>query len=301
MYDNIAVDEAIAALSEYQQKTGYTQAQIAKLLDTSKTTVSQLLNGVYPTPHTFLGKIDQLVRLNAKKEVAPKEPDFKETSISKKVLSAIEYAHVQRKDTVACGDAGAGKTMAALEYVRRNPNTTILIKISPTFSTKIGVAQLLAHELKIKGSNSRKIHIELRRLLDGSDKMIIVDEAQFLSIGAIEDLRCLAEECGIGLALIGNMKIMSKMTGNREEDYAQLFSRIAMPTTVFTQNITLDDIKLLFDEYELAEDALQLLLKLSRTRYGLRGTVNAFVNTAANFDEVTVNTIATVANEMHIA
>ena len=84
---------AIVLLKEYIQSTGKKQTDVAAELGVSGALVSSFLAGTYKTPHTMVPKVEELVRLNEKKKVTPKEPDFAETSVSRTVFK-IGRAHV---------------------------------------------------------------------------------------------------------------------------------------------------------------------------------------------------------------
>ncbi len=240
-------------------------------------------------------------RSNDKKEVAPREPGFQRTTVSGIVMDLIAYCHIQGKIGVVYGDAGVGKTMAIREYARQNSDTAIVITISPCFATMTGVNELLAEELRIREKVSRKIQTEAVRKLRGSNKVIIIDEAQHLTVRVINHLRCLADESGVGMAFIGNEEIYLKMRGSGQASYAQLYSRIADNKHVLTSHITKEDIELVFGESNVDGDAVEILFRISRTNYGLRGAVNVFVNAAAVFGEVTAKHISRMAKEMNIA
>ena len=100
----IEQEQAIQKLLTYKETTGKTQSEIAKELDISDPQLSQFLKGVYKSPHMIIPKIEQLFELKAQKEIAPKAPEYKQTSISSKVYKLIEYCHIQGKIAVAYGD-----------------------------------------------------------------------------------------------------------------------------------------------------------------------------------------------------
>ena len=298
---NLEEEQARELLLEYKESTGKTQTDIAKALGVSDPQVSQFLNGTYKAPHKIIPKIYELVNINIKKEIAPKEPAFKMTTVSKTVMDLITYCHVQGKIGVIYGDAGIGKTMAIKEYKKLNSGA-VVITISPCFSNITGVNELIADQLKIKEKTSRRVYSEAIAKLKGSNKVLIVDEAQHLTTKVINHLRCLSDESGIGIAFIGNEEIYLKMKGSGRASYAQLYSRIGKNKHVLTGDITRKDIEAVFDEDGcLEDDAIEILLKISQTNYGLRGAVNVFVNTAAVFKEVTAQSLARMAREMNIS
>lgn len=296
----MTVEEAVEALKEYKEKTGLSQAKIAKKMNVSEGTVSGFLSGTYKAMESIVPKVQQLIRIESKKEVEPKEPDFKMTTVSSTVLNLIKYCHVSGKIGIAYGDAGIGKTMAIKKYKKDNPDTAVVITISPCFATITGVNELLADELHVHEKVSRKIQKEAINKLRGSNKVVIIDEAQHLTVRVINHLRCIADGSGVGMAFIGNEEIYIKMRGSGQAAYAQLYSRIADPEHLLTTDIKKDDIKLLFEDVEMPDEAVDILYKISHTGYGIRGAVNVFLNTASAFGEITVSGIAQMAKKMSI-
>ncbi len=290
-------EEAIASILQYKESTGKTQTIIAKELDISSGALSAFLAGTYKTPHTIVPKIVQLLNIAEQKEIAPVEPSFRETTVSKAVINTISYCHIQGKMAVVYGDAGVGKTMAINEYCRKN-NAAIKITISPVYSSMSGVNELLAAELGVRERVSRKIYADIISKLKDSSRVIIIDEAQHLTVRTLNHLRCLADESGVGIALIGNDEVYSKMKGSGRADFAQLFSRIGMRKQVLTTTNTKDDIKTIFEQ--VPDEAIDILYRISRTPYGLRGAVNVFVNTVAVFGDITASKIARMSKEMNI-
>lgn len=292
--------EAIERLLQYKEATGKTQTEIAKELDISDPQLSQFLKGTYKAPHVIIPKIERFFKFVNQKEIAPKAPGYKKTSISNTVYNLIAYCHIQGKIGVSYGDAGIGKTMAIREYEREHPDESIVITVSPCYASITGVNELLAEQLKIREKVARKIYGEAVYKLKGSNKVLIIDEAQHLTVRVINHLRCMSDESGIGIAFIGNEEIYLKMRGSGQASYAQLYSRIADNKHVLTSHVTKEDIELLFEDSELDEKAIELLLAISRTNYGIRGAVNVFVNTAAAFGTVDGQGIAKMTKHMNI-
>lgn len=295
----ISYEEAISLLRQYIQKTGKKQVEVATELGISGGLVSSFLAGSYKTPHTMIPKIVELVSLNEKKKVTPKEPDFAETSVSRTVFNTISYAHLRGTVAVVYGDAGVGKTCAIKEYVKRN-RLALVITISPTYASITGVNELIAEQLGVRERVARRITREIIGKLKNSGRVLIVDEAQHLTVRALNHLRCLSDESGVGIALIGNEEVYSKLRGTGRADFAQLFSRIGMRKQVLANRLTEEDIISVFGPYDLEKGAMELLTAISRTNYGLRGAVNVFINAAAVFGQVDKQGIVKVMRDMNI-
>ena len=69
--------------------------------------------------------------------------------------------------------------------------------------------------------------VECVRRLKGSDRLLIVDEAEQLPYKSLELIRRLHDKAGIGILLVGMPKLLGNLTGIRGE-YAQLYSRVGI-------------------------------------------------------------------------
>lgn len=292
-------EEAVRFLQAYKEETKKTQAAVARELGISEGALSGFLKGSYKTPWTVCEKVAALQRVHEKKKVSPKEPGYVPTSISRTVINAIRYCHIQGKISVVYGDAGIGKTMAARQYLKED-SLAVGITISPTYASITGVNELLAEQLGVRERVARKITSEIVAKLRGSGRVLIIDEAQHLTVRTLNHLRCISDESGVGIALIGNDEVYTKMKGSGRADFAQLFSRIGMRKQVLTSGITREDVEAVFSPYGIDGSALEVLYRICRTSYGLRGAVNVFVNTAAVFQEVTDAGVARVMKDMNI-
>lgn len=299
MDEQVDYQSAIESLREYIAKSGKTQKAVGQELGISDGLVSSFLAGKYKTPHTMIPKIRALLDMHAKKAVAPKAPDFAETSISRTVYNTIAYAHLRGVIAVVYGDAGVGKTSTVREYVK-NDSLALLITISPTYSSITGVNELIAAQMGVRERVARRLTAEIVDRLKGSGRVLIVDEAQHLTVRALNHLRCMSDESGVGIALVGNEEVYSKLRGSGKADFAQLFSRVGMRKQVQTRDIKIEDIKSIFGQYGLDEGVLKLLGGVANTPYGLRGAVNVYINTAAVYGEVTEKGMVKVMRDMNI-
>lgn len=291
--------EACSFIKQYMDTKKKTQAQVAKELDVSPSALSGFLSGNYKTPHTIISKIEELADISMQKKVAPKEPGFVETGISRDITNAIRYSHLQGKISVVYGDAGIGKTMAFRDYLAHN-TLAVGVTVSPTFSSITGINEKLAEELGVRERVARRQTMEIINKLRGSGRVVVIDEAQHLTVRALNHLRCVSDESGIGICFIGNDEVYSKLKGSGRADFAQLFSRIGMRKQVLVSSITKQDVQAVFGKYVAEEDAVELLYRICRTNYGMRGAVNVFVNAAAVFEEISCAGLAKMMREMNI-
>ncbi len=286
-------------LIEYMNEQGYSQADIAKRLGMSGAAISQYIHGKYPSPET----IDAKVRVMLQKEelrqqvAGVKELPFAMTGIARQVMEALEYARIKRNITVIYGDAGVGKTRAAEEWAAGKMDV-VHLTAAPALGNPKSFFKYLARELRvIKSGHIDDLYLELCDRLQGSDKMIIIDEAQHLKLQTLENIRGIQETAGVAVVLIGNETVYTKMIGRHSAEFAQLFSRIGWRRHVLTDHFTLEDVLLVFGE--LQEQVGQLLLEICQGKYGLRGAAAAYIN-ASNNEDTSARGIRAMARSMGI-
>lgn len=296
---NITEEKARRLILNYKKDTGKSQSLIAQELGISGAQLSSFLNGSYKAPHTIIPKIQSLMSVSEQKSIAPREPSYVPTKVSKAVINAISYSHIQGKIAVVYGDAGVGKTMAINQYCKEN-SLAIKITISPSYASMSGVNELIADKLGVRERVSRKIYAEIISKLKDSGRVIIIDEAQHLTVRTLNHLRCMADESGVGITLVGNDEVYTKLKGSGRADFAQLFSRIGMRKQVMTNTLSKEDIRAVFSAVGNDEESQDILFKISRTSYGLRGAVNVFVNTAAVYGNINPQGLARMIKEMNI-
>lgn len=291
--------EACNFVKQYIKKTKKSQAQVASEIGFSSSALSGFLSGTYSAPHTIITAIENLAEVNKQREVAPKKPEFQETGVVTAVTQAIRYCHLLGNITVAYGDAGVGKTVAVERYLAANP-LAIGIDLTPTDASITGVNELIAEQLGIREKVERRQTRAIVDKLRGSGRVIIVDEAQFLTTRTIDHLRRMSDRSGVGVCFVGNDKLNSSINGNGSSDFSQLFSRRGMNPEVRVSDITKEEIEKIFGSYVPDPDAIEMLYRISHTNFGLRGAVNVFINTAATFGEVNAEGLARAARTMKI-
>lgn len=293
-------EQAVAWIDAHMEKKHISQTAMAKELNISGGALSSYRNRKYPNPETITLKVQELAKLHEKKVLAPKAPDFVETTVANQVTQAIAYAHTRGVVSVAYGDAGVGKTTAVKEYLKQH-QLAIGITIIPTYASLTGVNELLSDVLGVRERTDRKITRDIISKLKDSGRVIIVDEAQHLTTRAIEHLRSISDMSGVGVCFVGNEQIYAKLLGSRKADYAQLFSRIAMKKMVTVSTNTINDIYKIFAGHGLDEQAMEILYRISRTNYGLRGAINVYINTVGVFEDVTPENLSKIIKDMNIA
>jgi DNA transposition AAA+ family ATPase len=131
---------------------------------------------------------------------------------------------------VAAG-AGVGKTTTAEEYKRTRPNV-YLATMRPTTSGTHTMLAEIAEVMGIEERSANKLSRAIGRKVQGSNALLIIDEAQHLQSSALDELRSLHDAWKVGIALVGNQTVYTRLEGQgRQSSLAQLFSRVGMRLT----------------------------------------------------------------------
>lgn len=140
-------------------------------------------------------------------------------------------AHAQHLPdmVVITGAPGIGKTEAACAYTRANAHVYKIVG-EPSIDSIGALLSTIAAALGIYNRGARH-HVSraIATRLNGTNALLIVDEAQHLSSEQLDQLRTYYDQCRIGIALVGNPAVISRLEGgSRRADYAQLFRRVGM-------------------------------------------------------------------------
>ena len=227
-------------LDEHLQDTGRSQGYVARALGVSTSAVSQYLNNKPKGDVAKLeSKIESFLSREKERKSSPKKPGFVETLASKQVREVISIAHTGSVIGLIYGPAGIGKTVSVQEYVKEKGGFLITADVSFTMK---GMVEELAEKCGVIAKGTvREVTKRLIQFLKNTGRLIIVDEAQFLPIKAVEILRKIHDETGCGLVLVGMPRLYNQMMGRGSEIYAQLFSRVGIRR--YITNVQLEDVE----------------------------------------------------------
>lgn len=215
---------SMQALKQYIEQTGISQSKVATLLGVSTATVSQYLKGTYNGDVDGVDKkVAEMLDRQADKAKDVKS-DFVETPTAKDIFDVCAMAHSMADINLVIGEAGLGKTVTLKQYAKTVDNV-ILVEVEPTFSPKVLLVEL-CNRLGIVPSRSN--HDNVTNIVDklkGSDKLIIIDEAELLAYKSLEIVRRIHDMAKIGVVLAGMPRLRANLHGKNGE-YKQLYSRI---------------------------------------------------------------------------
>ncbi|OUJ17086.1 AAA family ATPase [Acetobacter sp. DsW_063] len=206
---------------------------VSEQADIGYSTLAAWLKGNYAgRTDTVNTKVSSWISAHkARKKVtaaAPQALEYLDIPSASAFRSVMEYSQATPDMGLITGGAGVGKTYAAEEHQRRNPNVWILTA-DPSMQTPNAVLRELCDVIGVEcGAQQRRLAAIVRRVT-GTRGLVIVDEAQHLTTQAIDQLRTIHDKARIGVVFIGNEPLRRRIEGmGRDTSHAMIFSRIGM-------------------------------------------------------------------------
>jgi DNA transposition AAA+ family ATPase len=219
--------QAETALAE-----GMSQTELARLAGTSASTLGRWLKDSYEGDNEKVarqveGALHALADRQAQTAALPAAPAYIPTPTSERIVSALRYAHVASDVVVIYGGAGVGKTQSLQHYAKGAPNVYIATA-TPASAGVVPALEEVADALGVAiASGAARLHRAIVKRLVGTYGLLIIDEAQHLSVAALDQMRSIHDATNCGLALVGNSAVYTTMTGGNRAPYLdRLFSRI---------------------------------------------------------------------------
>ena len=209
----------IQRTQRYMETHSISQNQFAAKVNLSSAALSSYLNQKYKgSVEAVERQLSEFFKLDEEAEAAAEKTAsllpraaYVPTSISEDVCQSIRFAQLEHCMVVLHGDAGVGKSKGAQKFLRDHPTNAVGISITPSTGTLNGSIKLLARALRVpECRNKMDQMMALRSRLDGTNWVIVIDEAQHLKYAALEEIRSLTDdnpmtgEHGVGVVLIGN-------------------------------------------------------------------------------------------------
>ena len=210
--------------------TSLSLAAVARACDVNPGALSSWLKSKYQGDNA---KIDRAVKSFLEAYAARRSRiriEFVETSVSRKITEVADLCRADCQIGVVSGAAGVGKTVALKQYAAAHPEI-LFVEVDFGYS-----AQGLFTELYEKlGLGNRgvleRLSKEVIARLDSTERMLIIDEAEYLPHRALDLLRRVSDKAGVGILLVGLPRLIHKLRGSHGE-FAQLFSRVGIHVQV---------------------------------------------------------------------
>lgn len=262
-------------LHEFLQNSGKSQKQVAKETGLSSAVISQFLAGVYSGDNSEVAaKITQYLSVGVLRLNRIEKPGFcPELHNAQQVMFAARFAHHNNKIAMVYGAAGAGKTTALKHYAANNPGV-IYVTANACTQTARAILYMISEALgKIPTGSVFLVMRDLVAALRNTNRLIIIDEADHLSLKALQAVRNLYDEAGVGLLLSGNERIKNQMYGRGSSQFDQLRSRVSCKKQV-DNDYSMAEIQMMFPM--LREDCQKHLLVVARME-SLRTAVERYM------------------------
>lgn len=224
----------VATLVEWLNVTRKPQAWLARIARIDTGLFNAVLRGKYTSPPSkFLAQALEATRLQSER-LSNRGVPFIETSVWRLAVSIYHRARVYRNIGVFSGYAGTGKTTAALEYERRTPNVYVIECIEKMSASAFldRLCERLQLTYEARGASREKKFFHIQRTLDGTDSLLIVDEAENLGPETLEYCRRFRDLARIGVVLQGKQNLLALLKPEHGR-FDQIRSRIGFwPATV---------------------------------------------------------------------
>lgn len=256
--------DAVNDLLDFMEASGKSGQQVAKEMGMSPATVSQFLNRKYGGDNEEVARtVANYIRLAKKRSAVNKHTCFYENlENTRKVLFACNYAHTRNDIALVFGDAGAGKT-TALEHYKNTNAGVVMITANSCTASSTAILNLICQQAGKSTAGRKDILMNtLVNYFKGTNRLIIIDEADHLTLTALQAVRNLNDNAGVGVVLSGNSKIYNQMlVGSKSSELQQLKTRIIVRRKV--ENLyTLEEFRNIFPNVD--DGCIGFLIELAQ-------------------------------------
>lgn len=217
--DDMRFRETVLAFLETAKKIDpeWSQSRLARMADVSTAVLSGLLKGDYrgnveENQRKVIAIID---REKGKFSQSIKKPSFVATKLFNLMRYQMNIAAVDVQIQIFTGNAGIGKTEALRAYCRENPSV-IFIEANSTFSDRT-VLERIAEAIGIepRGKKDRLMDNIIQKL-KGTERMIIIDEAEYLPVKSLDNIRRIYDLAEIAIILCGMPRLYRNIIAVKE-------------------------------------------------------------------------------------
>lgn len=204
------------------------QAALARALGISSASISTFRKSEYRGNNEELAKKiklyldDYLLKNRGAKE--SKKLCVYESHDKQMADFVINEAVLDKEIALITGVAGSGKSTIAKDYASKHPNA-ILIEATLHTTARVLLDDLCERLHLSGGKNLHEKITMIARELKRRDVVILIDEAEHLSVRALEDLRRIWDFSSTPLVLFGTEILLKNLMG-RNGELRQLYSRI---------------------------------------------------------------------------
>lgn len=241
--------QLVRRINAWLAEPGRTGAELSRQTGIKDGTRSSILTGAYvSSPTEFLQRMaDVIDRIDERNQTALNDIPYTVTSVAARIDYACKRAHSDRDFGIFIGSVGVGKTTALRAYTRKTPSA-VLLEAYDGIDNTMFLQELIAATgaVQVKGTLAMQMS-GLIKALKGTDRVILVDEANWLPKRSFGALRRISDVSGIGVVLVGTDELLP-MVNDDGGRFGQISSRIGF-WPIHASVITEDDCAALVSSY----------------------------------------------------
>lgn len=178
-------------------------------------------------------------------------PLFCETSVAVKMAAVCACCKRDADMGIIIGASGLGKS-EYLKEMKRRDRGAIMVTGDPTVRSLGAILLLISKLLPGVSRNSCTNAAFMMNIIDslrGSGRLLVIDEAHWLSWEAFEAVRRIYDATGIGVIFVGQQRMYDEMRGGSRKSllWDQIFSRVGLRAH-FKGNLPMEDVLMLVDK-----------------------------------------------------
>jgi DNA transposition AAA+ family ATPase len=170
------------------------------------------------------------------------------TSIGSTIREVLELCRTLRCQGIVTGPSGIGKTREAMRFVDEYAEEVIFVRLGVAVRC-LGTLLTLIYE-KIGSMYARSNNAFIKCIIEKLEwhpKLLVIDEAHFLTWEMWECLREIHDEAKVGIAYLGQPRLVSQMKGKRGAFlFDQIQGRMAV-RRAFGNTVSWEDVRIVAD------------------------------------------------------
>lgn len=284
------------ALQAHLDRFDVTAAQVAKAIDVSEATISNLLHHADriadATREKLWRQIGNWMELDYARRIADRPRDFVHTEVAETIFAVARRAHERGWMALATGPAGIGKTACAKVLTAELAAVYVYVDVDTRGARGLisTIDSIVNHLQRYRRRGRAPVaSATLRSVVEklkGSGRLIIIDQAHDLRDSALAALMNLHDLAEVPILLLGTVDFAVRTRDDNDPEYGQLSSRIRLRVDLLREVIAGDSggggarkiplqwvnaeqmRKLLHPRFKVHTDAIRLLVAIANREPG---------------------------------
>lgn len=203
------------------------------------------------------------------------------------IMASVIKAIKQRALMKIIGKSGTGKTTAIKALIKKLPQAVLISSYAGM--SKKELLENIAKKIKAQPERVGTAHLmsAIKDALKGSDKVIIIDEANFISTISLEQIRHIQDETNTPIILVGTENLQRQILNSHEQVITRI-RNIHQPLKSFSENeviMLFEKSKIEIDE-KMATKIWKRCKNLREVKYALDDLVEIYKGNISKIDEV---------------